>query len=352
MIKKDEQFKLDLPTRRRIRVAAEDTITQSEIMTRAACPRKWFYRYALRLDRLAAFNPHLIYGSLMHSALAELYSQEHYGLSPKEKYIEIPELVLDEDMLLTPDNRYDLDIIKAKVQIAFDAYRWHYFEEDKPLVVKGIEHDYLVAWKDLRLTGRIDMLACPKKGDGVYIWDWKTAGRFDASMLDAWSFRFQFLFYCWLYWRATGIRPSGIMVNGLQKSQLKPKIVNPKTKEKETAKEYLARVKVNFRENRDKFFYRQRMPLAKGILLRFEEEMLAPHLDAYILMSKTNTDINTNVLGALTMAMNTGHCHVYNSFCEYLPLCQHGPIFLNEYKRREVKHKELTTTEPELGEEG
>jgi hypothetical protein len=139
------------------------------------------------------------------------------------------------------------------------------------------------------------------------------------------------------------------MVNGLAKTLLRPRITNRKTKEKESVKEYLTRVRHEFRDNQAKYFYRQRMPLVQGILNRFETEMLEPHLDVFILMQKKGIDINTNVLGSLTLAMNTAHCHIYNSFCEYLPLCKDGTIMLGEYYKRNVKHQELVEVEPEVG---
>jgi PD-(D/E)XK nuclease superfamily len=344
-----DYFRLDNVALRLVRQAASERITQSEIMTRAACPRKWFYRYALRLDRKAGISIHLAYGSMMHAALAELYKSGMYGSPPKEYPIDIPMLKVPEGTLLTPTEREELSLARAKVQIAFDAYRWHYHKKDSHLFVKTVEQDYEVEWKGLWFTGRIDMVANPNIRDGTFIWDWKTAGRFDANMLEAWSFRFQFLYYCWLYWKATKIEPSGVMVNGLAKTQLRPKIVNKKTKEKETRQEYLKRVKTSMLYDREKFFYRQRMPLGKDMMRRFEEEMLEPHVSAYKLLRTNHSDVNTNVISSLAMAMNTGHCHIYNSFCEYLPLCKDGNMMLGEYNEREVKHRELEETEVELG---
>lgn len=345
----NKYFKLDEDNQIAVRRAASAVITQSEIMTRAACPRKWFYRYALMLDKIGAPNYHLMYGTMMHAALAELYKGGHYGESPKEYPIEVPNIIIPESVVLTPQDRAELDLTKAKVQIMFNAYRIHYFKEDSFMRVAKVEEDMTYKWKGLTLTGRLDMAASPKSRDGIFIWDWKTAGRFDASMLDAWSFRFQFLFYAWLYWKVTGNKPSGIMANGLAKSLLRPKIVNKKLGTKETVNQYLDRIREDARDHREKFFYRQRMPFGKGVLERFEEDILAPHIDTFLLMRRSIIDINTNVLAAVSMAMNTGHCHIYNSFCEFLPLCKDGPLMLGEYQTRTNKHQELETN-PEIGE--
>lgn len=334
-----------------IREAIASTITQSEIMTRAACPRKWYYRYALKLDKLGAPNYHLIYGTMMHAALAKLYDEGHYGETPIEYPIEIPKIVIPEETIMSPQDLAEMKLVKAKVQIMFDAYRFHYYKVDSHMRVGLVEKELTAKWRGLTLQGRIDMAAYPNNRDGLYIWDWKTAGRFDASMLDAWSFRFQFLYYAWLYWKVTGKKPAGIMANGIAKSLLRPKIVDKKLGTKETVAEYLARIRLNVRADRERFFYRQRMPFIDGTLEKFENEILGPHLDSFILLSeqKKSKGFDPAIVNSLAMAMNTGHCHVYNSFCEYLPLCKDGPIMLGEYNVRDVKHQELDT-EAEIGE--
>lgn len=345
-MKPTNYFILDDKAETAIKKACNNPITQSEIMTRAACPRKWYYRYALQLNKLGPPNFHLIYGTMMHAALAKLYESGHYGETAKEYPIEIPKVVIPEEAIMSPQDLAEMSLTKAKVQILFDAYRRHYYQEDSKMRIAYVEKEMEISWKGLILQGRIDMAAYPKPNDDLYIWDWKTAGRFDVSMLDAWSFRFQFLFYAWLYWKVTNKKPAGIMANGLAKSMLRPKIIDKKLGTKETKSQYLTRIKITTSENREKYFYRQRMPFTNDALDKFENEILLPHIDGFTIMKGFAGD---SILRSLAMAMNTGHCHVYNSFCEYLPLCKDGPIALGEYNNRDVKHAELDT-EGEVGE--
>ena len=283
---------------------------------------------------------------MLHAALAKLYKSSEHGYTYKERFVEVPKFPIPEGVILTPADREELEIIKAKVQIAFNAYRMHYYKADQRLLVRSVEEVLTTNFFGVTLEGRVDMAANPKGRDGLFIWDFKTAGRFDASMLDAWSFRFQFLYYCWLWWRCTGERPSGVMVNGLAKTLLRPKIVNRKTKQKESKEEYLARVKLDMQANREKFFYRQRMPLAKGMLERFEKEMLVPHINSFKMLGSIPSDTNVQtlqeaIINSLAMSMNTSQCHMYNSFCEFLPLCKDGHVMIGEYRKRAVKHAEL-----------
>lgn len=317
-----------------VRQAVKDIVTQSEIMTRAACPRKWYYRYVLKLARKAGPNYPLIYGDLMHRALAELYKEGLYAYHPKNAPLMVSDPVIPDNIILTPTDRFELALIKDKVQIAFYMYRLNYHKTDRWLRTEAVEEVFNTKWRGVKLSGRIDLAAYPKQRDGLYIWDFKTAGRFDKVMLDVWSFRFQFLYYAWLYWRVTGHRPSGIMASGLAKTKLRPYKARVETRE-----HYLARVRAHMLDHRDKYFYRQRMPFRKNALEMFEDQLLIPHLDVFKELSEPI--VNERIGSALAMAMNTGQCHIYNSFCEYLPLCKDGPMMLTEYDKREEKHEEL-----------
>lgn len=326
-----------------------NALTQTEMMTRASCPRKWYYRYVLRLDRIKGINYHFVYGELMHLALAKLYNSGHYGSTYKEHFIAVPKIEVPDTTILSPDDLDELGLIHNKVQIAFNSYRMHYYRTDVNMRVRKVENVFETTYRGFRLQGKIDMVAHPSSRDGVFIWDWKTSGRFDPMMLDAWTFRFQFLFYCWLYWRCTGERPSGTMVNGLAKSMLRPKLTNRKLKLKETPEEFIKRVREDMIANREKYFYRQRMPLTTNQLERFQKEMLDPHIDSFGLLATNAIDQREDLvyskLKALAGAMNTGQCHMYGSFCEYLALCKDGHIMLGEYERRVSKHTEMKEEE-------
>lgn len=326
-----------------IREAVGSALTQGEMMLRASCARKWYYRYALRLDKRGFLDFNLVYGSLMHKLLETLYKGKAYAFPPDEVPINISEEIMrqltEEDYLFKPNDYAELKLTKAKVQIAFDAYRRNYYQLDAKLMIKGVETTIDIEFHGLRLVGKLDMVAKPNAHDGIFIWDYKTAGHLDAMSLDAWTFRFQFLFYCWLYWKATGIKPTGTMVCGLVKSALRPKQTDRKTKQIETSEEYLFRIKGDMSANREKYFYRQRIPMVNGALERFEKEVLMPHLNAFAVLGQEF--INADIINALALSMNTNQCHMYKSYCEYLSLCKDGQMAMGEFDRREAKHPEI-----------
>lgn len=342
-------FKLDQAAIESIRIAVSDTITQSEIMLRASCARKWFYRYALKLDKRGVVDQNLIYGSLMHSLLETLYKSEEeaWAMSPKEHPIKVTDDQMEQltrDLVLAPNDYAEVELTRAKVQIAFNAYRWHYHAADSRLSIKLVEKSLEVEWNGLKLVGKLDMVAKPNRQDGIFVWDFKTAGKLDKLALDAWTFRFQFLFYCWLYWKFTGVKPTGTIINGLVKIGLRPKIVDRKTKQIETREEYLYRVKGEFTANRKHYFYRQRIPLGKDALERFEYEILKPHLYAFKTLQLLGME-GEALISALAMTMNTNQCHMYGSYCEYLSLCKDGTMALGEFDGRNTKHLELDSLE-------
>jgi len=332
---KDNNFILDQESRRLIRKAVNNyPVTQSEIMCRASCPKKWFYRYAMELRKRGVYNWHFLYGDLLHKMLAILYGNRKQGTTGKHFPIRTPEVEFPEGAILTVEDKEQARILRSIARITFKNYRQYYEGMDSGMRVICVEEAFTFDYRGVTLAGKMDLVAHPSMRDGLFIWDYKTTGMFNQYILDAWSFRFQFLFYSWLYWKVKGEKPAGNFVNGILKTLLRPK----KT---ETEQEYLDRVNWDMVSNREKYFYRVRMPLETGALEKFQEEMLDPHVDAFKLMQKAGVNLTTNVLASVSMAMNTDECHKYNSFCEFLPLCKDGKMMLSEYDTRQTKHEEL-----------
>lgn len=315
------------PIRKAIHAAAHDVITQGEIMLRAACPRKWLYRNALMLERKGLFYAPWVYGDIMHRLLEAYYRS---GQQEQGEAYEVAEDIWENP--LTPTQIEEVGMIIRQVQIAFEAYCAFYKEADSKMVVIAVEREPEVFFEGLTFSGKIDLVSRPNgPHDGVFLWDYKTSFRLTPLIVDSWTFRFQFLFYAWLYWKYVGKKPDGIMVQGLLKSQLRPK-------KGETQGAFLDRVREEMmgEETRSDYFYRERMPLGTDALERFERETLMPHVEAF-----KRLRIGGANLEALAMQQNTSQCHVYGSVCEYLQLCKDGWAALSEFTKREKKHEEL-----------
>ena len=137
---KDNNFVLTKDTRRILRRSVtEFPITQSEIMCRASCPRKWFYRYGLGLKKRGSFNWHFLYGNLLHELLAKLYASGYQGSTSKEFPITTPEIKFPEDALPTQEDMEKADMLRKIARVTFQNYRRHYSTLDTHMVVKGVE---------------------------------------------------------------------------------------------------------------------------------------------------------------------------------------------------------------------
>src|SRR4029077_2298107 len=124
-----------------IREAIKEPITQGEMMLRAGCARKWYYRYALRLERRGFLDWNLVYGSLMHQCLEELYRSKGYTYPLQDLDIQITDDMMAEatnGAMLTPKGLDEAELIRKKVQIHFDAYRMHYYRLDSKLLIQGV----------------------------------------------------------------------------------------------------------------------------------------------------------------------------------------------------------------------
>jgi len=220
-----------------------------------------------------------------------------------------------------------------KVQIAFEAYCDYYQEADSKMVILATEQEPEVFFEGLKFSGKIDLVSRPNgPHDGIFLWDYKTSFRLTPLIVDSWTFRFQFLFYAWLWWKLTGKKPDGIMVQGLLKPQMR-------IKKKEMMSAFLDRIReaMTNEETRAEYFYRERMPLGADTLERFEAETLRPHIEAFQRLRTGGPNFQ-----ALAMQQNTNQCHIYGSVCEFLRLCKDGWASINEFGARKKKHSELS----------
>jgi hypothetical protein len=175
--------------------------------------------------------------------------------------------------------------------------------------------------------------------------DHKTTYQFDPSIFDGWSFRFQFLFYAWLWWKVKGRYPAGVYVNAIRKPAERRS-----TKKQETVERFVERIHQNIILEPQNYFKRERMPFDQGTLERFEIYTLNPIITQFEIISGISKcsideyeDMDLwNTADSLLLAMNTDHCHQYNRACEFLDLCANNlKDHAAEYIDMKCKHAEL-----------
>jgi hypothetical protein len=180
----------------------------------------------------------------------------------------------------------------------------------------------------IRLKGVIDLM--PEIASRGVIMDHKSAAALNFGVVSGWDFKFQFLFYAWIAAKVYPGRFKRITVNGVKKPQLKPK-------KDEHLKHYGLRIRDDILKNPDKYFYRNTIPILRGTMERFENEILRPKLHRIKLISNPKTDQDT--LRLVTHNKNTNACFNYGYSCSYYNICTNSlKSEEHNYEKSTIKH--------------
>lgn len=307
-------------------------LTQSEIMLRMNCPRKWYFRYVLRAKRQGAYSMALLYGTAIHEMLDEYY--RNFPSGPDN--IVHPAFRFEQDVILTPSQKDEYAYWMRLCNITFQRYAFYWHKVDSHYRIVSTEQEYEVQYRGLRLRGKIDLQINPSPNSpAMYIVDHKTVSDFNRSQYDGWNFRFQFLFYAWLYWKHTGQQPAGLLVNALRKPALRQS-----EKKQETQRDFLRRIERHITEYPSEYFQREKLTFDSHTLERFQEFTLDPILTQYKWLQDWRGSARD--LKSILLSMNSDHCQVYNRPCEFLDLCQNNfKDYSTEYIQMPHKHEEL-----------
>lgn len=312
----------------------KEAFTQSELGTWDECAFKWYLKYGHRIDAVGAYSFPQMFGTALHSSIADFYKTGDMGSCP----------------LTVPDNTIlSLEEEKKKEhwQIVLDATTEAYaaFFKDDLKLFKGykqeleqvIEVEIEYKGVPIKLKGTLDHILIGKK-DQLII-DTKSFTMMNDAQKESWQFRFQFFFYVWLAWMSPTFRqnsPARFMVNGIKKTQLR-------LNKGENLIQFKARIKKDILDDPGKYFWRDTMEFNQESIDRFEAELLNPKLDRIILLkgeaklSKLSEGVWSNL--HLAINKNTDACFNYSSVCPYLPICK-SSFAENEdkYEQRKEKH--------------
>jgi hypothetical protein len=329
---------LDHNVQSELRRSFDQGLTQSEIMTRMNCARKWYFRYVKQIKKQGSFSWALLYGDAMHQMLEKYYRQR-----PE---IPVPEFRFEEDVILSPTQQEEYKYWRALAEMTFKRHNKVWEKWDEHMVVEMTEQEVEYEYRGFRLRGKIDLVVRPYKSEGLFPLDHKTASDFNKGLFAGWSFRFQFLFYAWLLWKVHGVQIAGMYVNAIKKPAERRSV-----KSQESIPQFIKRVEHNMISDPNKYFRRERLPFDGNTLQRFEEFTLDPILAQFEMVHGAaimpwsefeDEDVMQTLIG-LVLSMNTDHCHVYGKPCEFLELCENNfEDFSQEYITTDTKHPELS----------
>lgn len=331
---------LDYSAVEQLRNSLTEGLTQSEIMTRMNCPRKWFFRYVLQKKKQGSFSWALLFGDAIHKMLERYYRGA-------DVEAEVPEFRFEDDVILRPDQTEEHEYWKQLAHVIVKEHNRYWFPFDDQMEILANEEEISYNYEGFNLRGKIDMCIRPSPHDGIFPMDHKTTYQFDSHIFDGWSFRFQFLFYSWLWWKVKGRYPAGVYVNAIRKPAERRSI-----KKQETVEAFVERIHQNIIMDPQNYFKRERLPFDAGTLERFEIYTLNPIINQFKVLSrfsKYDSDymayrpVLCSTLDSLLLAMNTDHCHQYNRSCEFLDLCANNLAdHAAEYIDMKHKHPELS----------
>ena|SRR5215472_12860226 len=328
-----------LPTNQNIQLAFSEGLTQSEMMERCNCPRKHMFRYILQLKKQGSFSWALLTGGAVHELL-----ELHYRLLQRTgKGLEDPKAVefeFESDVILSPEDHELYKYWQLVAGMLVYRHNIYYEEIDKKLNILNVEVPIDIEYRGFRLRGMIDLVAESPGKIKPWITDHKTTADLNDIRMEGWQYRFQFLFYAWMWTKMTGQRPSGTMTNLIKKPQERRS-----TKRGESVEDFCRRIDYNIMANPSEFFKREWIPLDDAMLERFERYTLDPVLTQFQMLQEAtdeNGRFNQQEKEALLLTPNTDHCTYWNVKCEFMDLCKNNfEDFAMEFIKRHTKHPEL-----------
>jgi PD-(D/E)XK nuclease superfamily protein len=329
-----------LPTDYHIRESFSEGLTQSEIMERCNCPRKHMFRYILNLKRQGSFSWALLTGGAVHKLLEEHYKllkETGTGLTQPKTL----EFDFEPDVILEPNQYEEYKYWQIIAGMLVYRHNIFYQETDSKIHIDNVEVPVDLEYRGFRLRGMIDLVGTDStRGTRPWIMDHKTASDINDIRLEGWQFRFQFLFYSWLWTKLTGERPSGNYVNILKKPQERRSL-----KRGETIEDFCRRIDFNINVNPHEYFRREWIPFDDGMIERFQKYTLDPILTQFNLLKEIpDCEYDQELRESLLLVPNTDHCISWNVKCEFLELCKNNfQDYAVEYIHRPIKHPELRT---------
>ncbi len=311
-----------------------ETYTQSEITMWDECPKKHDFQYR---QLLGLKNPSpawsLLYGTAVHEALDQWRQKDKWNLDSKI-WLAALQIKLPDHCLLTTEEEVKLDYYNQLLRVQVERYMIYYAEDFEIMKLLHSEQILRTEFMGVQLEGKID--AVYQIGKKIVMMDTKTSGRYSSATYESWQFKFQFMFYMWLLQRCN----SKMKVNEMWIDC----IVKPALKQgkNESRQDLINRVRQDMIQEPKKYFIRVPMHNMKGIMDKFEKEVLIPKINRIRLVEELlTTGVSDDILNILTQNMNTNNCVKFNQTCQFLPLCVHGQAEAFRYVKRADKHVEL-----------
>src|SRR5215471_10014964 len=147
-----------LPTDKQIQQAFIDGITQSEIMLRGNCTRKWMFKYILRLRKQGSFSWAFEFGDVVHRMLEGYYDRLRKGEEiDLDQIIPCPDFQFPPDVILGPTELEEAKYWKAIAEILVWQHNIYYQNLDRKVQILSVERMMDYMYRGIRLRGKADL---------------------------------------------------------------------------------------------------------------------------------------------------------------------------------------------------
>ena len=298
--------------------------TQSEISMWDECAQKWCYKYYMRLDKPGLWSWPLAVGHLWHYLIEQGYKYDKWTDPVRPDFFDNE---ADKNVLKNKQWREKANYWIAIMQVLRDAYyRQH---RGLPENFKAIEVTLKAKFAGFLFTGKADLIGIVAKESALL--DFKTCKQFSDKYDQGWEFKFQFLYYIWLYYREFGDILQKFIIRMVRKGSLRQG-------KEESLEAFTLRQVNDITNNEDSYFKDYAFPVTQELLENFEKYVIFPKIQRIQLL-QANPKVVFPIIAA---NRNTNACFNYGSECEYLSLCKFGiNKEMPNYTIRDIKHKEL-----------
>ncbi len=299
----------------------DEGYTQSEISTWKSCRYKWFLSYVKRLTPKET-PTYFEDGGAFHDALEDRgngYTIAEIGTRIREtykRYMKELKVPLTKARLESYDKRLAMVLgMFAGYEATYDRTEWE---------ILKCEDEFKVPFQGTFIRGKKDKKVL--KQNKVWLVEHKTSSTISSTYVNKLPMDQQTLTYTWADWKETDDLVEGIVYDVIKKPQIRQK-------KDETRPEFLTRLRDEYIDKPDKYFFRENLRYTKKQLQKFEDNLKK----IITLMQKCEDNPKEEVY------RNEGACDEYGG-CQYKAVCLKKSLkgsHMKEFYQRDRKHQEL-----------
>lgn len=281
------------------------------------CRRRFQYDYIWCIAPLRTPLPWII-GSLAHDLLARFYETGGKFGSEEDALAVIDEHIDKEVETSGADETRIQELLRQRAVVLglFVGYvsRWGRKDlKDYAKISTEREMEADLAPGGWTYGGKVDVLALNKDTAGMTLFEHKTVASIAPGYLARLPLDTQILGYKWLADKLiTGIKVRRLVYNVMRKSALRQR-------KNETREEFLVRVRDDYTENPDSYFYREILSPKAEDVKRFHAELVA-------------------LTAEIGRCMDTGFFYQNTLFCDFMGTCPFLPLCVNGEDETQLMH--------------